>query len=331
VGSSSPPALVTNRAANFADLSHRRLRVPYQPQTRTSFIAPPMTRREALARERGNTSPAPAPTQPSRPRQIPRLSESVVVSPVPNRGPSARHHRSAALPSLIAAAAALLFFTSNVTPATANDLAGPVAPSSPSAPLDGQSFTASVAAVTIGDRDSYSITKPVPPPVTATSTTTQGVTAAGAAGKVVNAGTGDIRWPFPGVTPLSSDFGPRVAPCSACSSFHEGIDMIPGKGTPIGAIAAGRVRVSGMDYNYGQYVVIDHVIDGRTVSSLSGHMIVGSTPLRVGDTVAVGDFVGSVGNSGTSTGAHLHLSILLDGTLSIDPQAWLTTNAGRTL
>jgi len=290
-----------------------------------------MTRREALARERGHTSPAPAPTSSSRPRQVPRLSELVVVSPAPNRGLSARHHRSAALPPLIAAAAALLFFTSNVTPATANDLAGPVAPSSPTAPLDGQSFTASVAAVTIGDRDSYSITKPVPPPVTATSTTTQGGTAAGAAGRAANTETGDIRWPFPGVTPLSSDFGPRVAPCGACSSFHEGIDMIPGKGTPIGAIAAGRVRVSGMDYNYGQYVVIDHVIDGRTVSSLYAHMIIGSTPLRVGDTVAVGDFVGSVGNSGTSTGAHLHLSILLDGTLSIDPQAWLTTNAGRTL
>ncbi|WP_185234531.1 M23 family metallopeptidase [Frigoribacterium sp. NBH87] len=107
--------------------------------------------------------------------------------------------------------------------------------------------------------------------------------------------------------------------------------MVPGKNTPIGAIAGGTVRVSGMGGAYGEYAIIDHQIDGQTVSSLYAHMVVGSSPLRVGDRVNVGDLVGLVGNSGVSTGAHLHLSILLGGTLQIDPQLWLETNAGRVL
>jgi murein DD-endopeptidase MepM/ murein hydrolase activator NlpD len=77
--------------------------------------------------------------------------------------------------------------------------------------------------------------------------------------------------------------------------------------------------------------VIDHVIDGRKVATLYGHMIPGSTPLRVGDTVAAGQYIGQVGNSGVSTGAHLHLEVLLDGVTPIDPRAWLEARTGRSI
>ena len=147
----------------------------------------------------------------------------------------------------------------------------------------------------------------------------------------MNTGTGDIRWPIAGTITVSSPFGPRSAPCATCSSIHQGADLTPGAGTPIGAVAAGTVRVSTTHPEYGQYVIIDHQIDGRLVSTLYAHMIFGSSPLRPGDTVAVGQLVGLVGNSGASTGAHLHLQVMPGGATPIDPIPWLTANAGRTL
>ncbi len=193
------------------------------------------------------------------------------------------------------------------------------------------------------DRDGYTITKPVPKPVitrtapvpqaTSTNSTAsakQNVPAT-TGGTIVNTGTGDIRWPVAGAIRISSPFGARSAPCATCSSMHQGADLTPGAGTPIGAVAAGTVRVSTTHPEYGQYVIIDHQIDGRLVSTLYAHMIFGSSPLRPGDTVAVGQLVGLVGNTGASTGAHLHLQVMPGGATPIDPIAWLTANAGRTL
>jgi hypothetical protein len=60
--------------------------------------------------------------------------------------------------------------------------------------------------------------------------------------------------------------------------MHEGIDMIPGANTPIGSIAAGTVRVSGIGGAYGQYAIIDHQINGQRISSLYAHMVLGSSP-----------------------------------------------------
>ncbi|MBK0296327.1 M23 family metallopeptidase, partial [Bacillus sp. S34] len=116
-----------------------------------------------------------------------------------------------------------------------------------------------------------------------------------------------------------------------CSSLHQGLDFNPGMGAPIGAVAAGTVRVSGTYFSYGTAVIIDHVVDGREVSTLYGHMIPGSSPLKVGDTVEAGEFIGKVGSSGVSTGAHLHLEVWMDGVTPIDPEAWLEARIGRSL
>ncbi|ASD22575.1 hypothetical protein B7495_11155 [Cryobacterium sp. LW097] len=135
-----------------------------------------------------------------------------------------------------------------------------------------------------------------------------------------------IQWPFLVGVPITTDFGPRIPPCDGCSSFHKGIDMNPGVNTPIQAVANGVVReVSRTDKSgLGVYAIIDHMIDGRLVSSLYAHMTEGTLALAVGDPVLVGQLVGNVGNTGQSTGPHLHFEILLDGVTPIDPYAWLT-------
>lgn len=139
-------------------------------------------------------------------------------------------------------------------------------------------------------------------------------------------GTGAVRWPFPYAATILSAFGDRVAPCRGCSSYHRGIDMDGGAGNPIGAIADGVVTYVGYGGGWGYRVEIEHVVNGQKVTSLYAHMVEESSVLQVGDTVAVGDVVGAVGNSGLSTGPHLHLEIRIDD-VPIDPFAWLTANA----
>lgn len=139
-------------------------------------------------------------------------------------------------------------------------------------------------------------------------------------------GTGAVRWPFPFATTISSGYGDRVAPCRGCSSYHRGTDFTPGYGTPIQAVADGVVSDLQEGWSYGSHVFIDHVVNGQRVTTLYAHMESGSSPLVPGQVVAAGDFVGLVGNTGASTGPHLHLEVRLDG-IPVDPFAWLTTNA----
>jgi hypothetical protein len=248
--------------------------------------------------------------------------------------------RAATLP-VLGVCAVMLFFTSNLTPASASDLGGSNIPTAGAAPMPTQTLAASLVVLTVSDRDAFGVTDAPPPPPppepepVVTSKNVAGSTnsnrASSGAGTIVNSGTGDIRWPFPGSVVLSSGFGPRSAPCAACSSMHMGLDMTPGGGTPIGAAASGVVRTSGMHGQFGQYAVIDHVIDGQRVSTLYAHMQIGSSPLVAGQTVQVGELVGKVGRSGVATGEHLHFEVLLGGSTQVDPKAWLDANAGRTL
>jgi hypothetical protein len=139
-------------------------------------------------------------------------------------------------------------------------------------------------------------------------------------------GTGAVRWPFPYAVPISSGFGERVAPCRWCSSYHQGIDFNPGAGTPIFAIADGVVLQAEYSGGFGQHALIEHTINGQRVVSVYAHMTGGSSPLVVGQVVEAGEFVGTVGSTGTSTGAHLHFEIRIDD-IPIDPYDWLIANA----
>lgn len=142
-----------------------------------------------------------------------------------------------------------------------------------------------------------------------------------------NATNGTIRWPFPFASPISDGFGERVAPCYGCSTTHNGIDFTPGGGSPIYAIADGVVKYSEVsDVGFGNHAIITSTINGQVVESLYAHMQMNSSPLQIGQTVKVGDFVGLVGQTGISTGNHLHFEIKVDGAY-VDPFTWLTANA----
>jgi murein DD-endopeptidase MepM/ murein hydrolase activator NlpD len=143
------------------------------------------------------------------------------------------------------------------------------------------------------------------------------------AGTWVNDTGADIQFPFPVGVPISAAFG-STSYLSKFSTPHRGVDLTPGRGAEVHAIAAGTVRIAtegGGDY--GVTVLIDHIVDGQLVSSRYGHMEYGSLRVSTGDTVEVGDVIGTVGSTGRSTGPHLHLEVLLGGDQRVDPLAWL--------
>lgn len=225
------------------------------------------------------------------------------------------------------AAAALITVTCSV-PATAVGLEYVAAtPAAPAAARTPHLTAAAVQVLEAGTatqgaiaRDGYTVTAapppPPPPPARIQAAAIPGYSDAA------------LRWPVPSSSRISGDYGPRIAPCAGCSTFHKGADFTPGLGTPITAIANGVVTaVSASDSGgLGVHAIIEHEIDGRVVSSLYGHMVSGSLELHVGESVTVGQLVGKVGNTGQSTGAHLHFEILLDGTTPTDPLAWLVAH-----
>lgn len=134
-----------------------------------------------------------------------------------------------------------------------------------------------------------------------------------------------VQWPVPSTTPMSSGFGLRE--CDGCSTNHTGDDFNPGAGYPIQSVADGVVTAAGWDSTgYGNRVIVEHVIDGQTVSTLYAHMLDGSMAVAVGQTVRHGQLLGSVGSTGESTGAHLHFSVIVGGAM-IDPYPWLLVHA----
>ena len=142
------------------------------------------------------------------------------------------------------------------------------------------------------------------------------------------AGNGPVRWPFPYPVHISSGFGPRIAPCGGCSSYHEGVDMVPGDKAAIFSASTGVVTTrSEGGGSYGNVVIITSKIDGHTVKFTYAHMTAASSPLVLGQTVDVGDFIGLVGETGEATGPHLHFEVNVDGT-TIDPIPWMVAHAG---
>lgn len=131
-----------------------------------------------------------------------------------------------------------------------------------------------------------------------------------------------VQWPFAVGVPITYGFGPRPG------EFHEGVDFTPGAGAHIQAIADGTVRVATeAGGGYGVMIIIDHIIDGKLVSSRYAHMQHGSLQVHAGEKVQVGQYIGRTGNTGFSFGAHTHLEILQNGVTPIDPLPWLHEHA----
>ena len=130
-------------------------------------------------------------------------------------------------------------------------------------------------------------------------------------------------WPLPGISKVSSKFGPRKAPCAGASTNHGGIDIGAASGTPILAYAAGEVVQNTYHNKAGNYIKIDH---GNGVATRYLHMVKKS-PLAVGTIVQAGQEVGQVGNTGVGTGAHLHFEIHINDT-KVDPLLYVNPGGG---
>lgn len=116
---------------------------------------------------------------------------------------------------------------------------------------------------------------------------------------------------------VSSDFGPRVDPINGHRSFHHGVDIAAGRGTPIHALASGLVTRAGEQGGYGLVVEVEGA-DGDTVRYAHAERL----DVRVGDRVEAGQALGAVGSSGRSTGPHVHVEVLHEGH-SVDPETAL--------
>ncbi|MGI5090647.1 M23 family metallopeptidase [Treponema vincentii] len=109
---------------------------------------------------------------------------------------------------------------------------------------------------------------------------------------------------------LTSPFGYRSDPFTGVRSFHSGIDLAAPTGTAVKATLDGKIAETGFNRIFGNYVIITH---DRGYQSLYGHL--SAIYVKRGQYVTQGAAVGAVGNTGYSTGPHLHLSIYKNGSL----------------
>ncbi len=129
--------------------------------------------------------------------------------------------------------------------------------------------------------------------------------------------TGDVLASTPTMAPtvgvLTDGFGTRKDPITGRRAFHRGLDISARRGTPVYAPADGVVVFTGRNGGLGRTVRISH---GFGFTTLYGHL--NEITAELGDEVRRGDQIGAVGNSGRSTGAHLHYEVQEDGK-SVDP------------
>ncbi|WP_235933775.1 M23 family metallopeptidase [Agromyces humi] len=138
--------------------------------------------------------------------------------------------------------------------------------------------------------------------------------------------TTQIVFPLPHGTYTSTDsFGWRTDPVTGAHAFHAGSDLAAPGGTPILAVADGRVVFAGPRGTYGGLIILEHTVAGQTVASYYAHMYETGIHVKVGDSVAASQHIGDVGSAGKSTGPHLHLQIHPggQGQPAVDALDWL--------
>ncbi|MEQ8173875.1 MAG: M23 family metallopeptidase [Syntrophomonadaceae bacterium] len=124
------------------------------------------------------------------------------------------------------------------------------------------------------------------------------------------------QWPSQGE--ISSDFGWRKSPFGGKNTtYHDGIDIVNSYGSPIVAAGDGKVTFTGSRGAYGMAVMIDH---GSGFTTLYGHS--SAILVKVGQTVRKGEAIARMGNTGRSTGTHVHFSVFKWGVCQ-DPMVYL--------
>ena len=118
----------------------------------------------------------------------------------------------------------------------------------------------------------------------------------------------------------SSSYGWRIDPFNGNKAFHEGLDFSAEVGTPIYAAAGGIVSSAETMPDYGKIVIISHGSGLETRYAHTSKLLV-----KVGERVKKGQIVALVGNTGRSTGSHLHYEIRLNGN-ALDPRKYLNAS-----
>ncbi|MBR3041351.1 MAG: peptidoglycan DD-metalloendopeptidase family protein, partial [Eubacterium sp.] len=118
----------------------------------------------------------------------------------------------------------------------------------------------------------------------------------------------DFLWPMPSSTTISSYYGPRTAPTAGATSYHRGIDIPCPVGSGVVAVANGTVIYTGYLGSGGNCVIVDH---GSGLSTCYFHL--SAFGCKVGDAVTAGQTICFSGNTGVSTGPHLHFAVRENG------------------
>jgi len=122
-------------------------------------------------------------------------------------------------------------------------------------------------------------------------------------------------WPVRGW--VSSGFGRRISPFTGKDTLHGGVDITAPMRTPVIATAAGTVTFAGNEAGLGNTVSLSH---GHGMRTIYGHM--DKLKVKTGQPVKRGDILGWVGNTGLSTGPHLHYEIEVSGS-AVDPLKYI--------
>jgi len=122
-------------------------------------------------------------------------------------------------------------------------------------------------------------------------------------------------WTDPVLGPITDVYGPRPSRPAGTALFHPGVDIGASCGSVIVAAAAGTVSAAGPNGGYGNWVLIDH---GDGVQTGYAHIATGTIMVHVGQHVAAGQPIAQVGDTGESTGCHLHVEVRINGS-PIDP------------
>lgn len=128
--------------------------------------------------------------------------------------------------------------------------------------------------------------------------------------------------PFPGIDwtgYITSPYGFRIHPITGMTSFHSGIDIGMPEGTEIGCVQDGEVIEVGYNDTEGYYITV------ANEEMKTKYLHCQSTISQLGDTVSEGEVIALVGNTGRSTGPHLHLSMWING-LMVDPAEHIGTD-----
>lgn len=128
--------------------------------------------------------------------------------------------------------------------------------------------------------------------------------------------SGSFRWPCSGT--ITSYFGYRDSPTYGATSYHEGLDIANGYGTPIYASDGGTVETAGWNGGFGYYILIDH---GNGFETGYGHN--SSLLVSAGEHVYKGQLIAYMGSSGVSTGSHCDFRIYVNNT-PVDPLNYLS-------